>query len=196
MLEPGQPIGNYRIVQKLGEGGMGAVFEAVHQDIGRHVAIKVLHAQYSKDQQVAIRFLNEARAAAIVDHPGIVDIFEYGRLPDGTTFLVMEFLKGRSLRALLKQEGKLGVGHALRITRQIASALAAAHEKGIIHRGRFAEKSPSENAAPRPLWKSTGSRGAPPGFVVSYSAKAEPGEVRESPALAGRRGPRPDSQRP
>ena len=61
MLEPGQPIGNYRIVQKLGEGGMGAVFEAVHQDIGRHVAIKVLHAQYSQDQQVAIRFLNEAR---------------------------------------------------------------------------------------------------------------------------------------
>jgi len=61
MLEPGQPIGNYRIVQKLGEGGMGAVFEAVHQDIGRHVAIKVLHAQYSKDHQVAIRFLNEAR---------------------------------------------------------------------------------------------------------------------------------------
>lgn len=84
------------------------------------------------------RFLNEARAAAIVDHPGIVDIFEYGRLPDGTTFLVMEFLKGRSLRALLKQEGKLVVSHALRITRQIASALAAAHEKGIIHRGEFA----------------------------------------------------------
>lgn len=134
MLDPGQPIGNYRIVQKLGEGGMGAVFEAVHQDIGRHVAIKVLHPQFSQDQQVAIRFLNEARAAAIVDHPGIVDVFEYGRLPDGTTFLVMEFLKGKSLRALLKQEGKFSVYHALRVTRQIASALAAAHDKGIIHR--------------------------------------------------------------
>ena len=78
---------------------------------------------------------------------------------------------GKSLRALLKQEGKLGVGHALRITRQIASALAAAHEKGIIHRGQFAVKSPSKNAALRPLWKSTGSRGTAPGFVVSYSAK-------------------------
>ena len=84
------------------------------------------------------RFLNEARAAAIVGHPGIVDVFEYGRLPDGTTFLVMEFLKGCSLRALLKHEGKLAVSHALRITRQIASALAAAHEKGIIHRDQYA----------------------------------------------------------
>jgi len=132
MLAEGQIIGNYRIVRKLGEGGMGAVFEAVHQEIGRRAAVKVLHSQFAQNAQVAARFLNEAKAANLIEHPGVVEIFEFSRLPDGTTYIVMEFLKGESLAKRLER-GPLGLD-TLRISRQIASVLAAAHERGIIHR--------------------------------------------------------------
>ncbi len=132
MLAEGQIIGNYRIVRKLGEGGMGAVFEAVHQEIGRRAAVKVLHPQFAQNAQVATRFLNEAKAANLIEHPGVVEIFEFSRLPDGTTYIVMEFLKGEGLSKRLER-GPLGL-ETLRITRQIASVLAAAHEHGIVHR--------------------------------------------------------------
>ena len=132
MLAEGQVLGNYRIVRKLGEGGMGAVFEAVHQEIGRRAAVKVLHPQFAQNAQVATRFLNEAKAANLIEHPGVVEIFEFSRLPDGTTYIVMEFLKGESLAKRLER-GPLGLD-TLRIARQIASVLAAAHENGIIHR--------------------------------------------------------------
>jgi serine/threonine-protein kinase len=132
MLAPGQMVGNYRIVKQLGEGGMGAVFEGVHHELGRRAAIKVLHPHLSQNAQVAARFLNEARAASIIEHPGIVEIFEFGRLDDGTTYIVMEFLRGESLTT--RMERGMNRADALRVTRQIASVLAAAHEKGIIHR--------------------------------------------------------------
>ncbi len=132
MLTEGQTIGSYRVVKKLGEGGMGAVFEAVHQEIGRRAAIKVLHPQFAQSPQVATRFLNEAKAANLIEHPGVVEIFEFSRLQDGTTYIVMEYLKGDSLAKRIER-GPLGV-ETLRIARQIASVLAAAHEKGIIHR--------------------------------------------------------------
>ena len=132
MLAEGQTIGNYRILRKLGEGGMGAVFEAQHVEIGRKAAIKVLHPQFAQNAQVAMRFLNEAKAANLIEHPGVVEIFEFSRLPDGTTYIVMEYLKGESLGKRLER-GPIGLD-ALRISRQIASVLAAAHEHGIIHR--------------------------------------------------------------
>ena len=132
MLTEGQTIGSYRIARKLGEGGMGAVFEAVHQEIGRHAAIKVLHPQFAQNPQVATRFLNEAKAANLIEHPGVVEIFEFNRLQDGTTYIVMEFLKGDPLAKRIER-GPLGLD-SLRIARQIASVLAAAHEKGIVHR--------------------------------------------------------------
>jgi formylglycine-generating enzyme required for sulfatase activity len=132
MLVEGQTIGNYRILRKLGEGGMGAVFEAQHVEIGRKAAIKVLHPQFAQNAQVAMRFLNEAKAANLIEHPGVVEIFEFSRLPDGTTYIVMEYLKGESLGKRLER-GPIGLD-ALRISRQIASVLAAAHEHGIIHR--------------------------------------------------------------
>src|SRR4029077_12457555 len=90
MLAEGQILGNYKIVRMLGEGGMGAVFEAVHQEIGRRAAVKVLHPQFAQNAQVAARFLNEAKAANLIEHPGVVEIFEFSRLPDGTTYIVME----------------------------------------------------------------------------------------------------------
>ena len=130
----GQLVGHYKVVRKIGDGGMGSVFEAVHEGIGRHVAIKVLRPQYSKDSLIVTRFFNEARAVNIVTHPGIVGSFDYGQLPDGTAYIVMEYCDGESLSARIKRtRGPFGPD-ALRIGRQIAAALAAAHGKGIVHR--------------------------------------------------------------
>lgn len=135
MLEIGQLIGSYRIVRPIGEGGMGAVFEAIHGEIGRHAAIKVLHPQYANDAAVAQRFLNEARAVNLIDHAGVVEIYDLGRLTDGTTYIVMEFLRGESLTSRLERRGgRLSLAEAVHLVRQIASALTAAHEVGIVHR--------------------------------------------------------------
>ena len=114
---------------------MGAVYEAIQEPIERRVAIKVLHGRYAQEPEIAQRFFNEARAVNIVDHPGIVQISDYGQLPSGVAYLVMEFLKGDTLGQRLKANGgKLAVPEVVRISRQIAAALAAAHDKGVIHR--------------------------------------------------------------
>ena len=133
-MEPGEQVGSYRITRKLGEGGMGAVYEAVHTQLGRQAAIKVLHPELSKDQDTLTRFFNEARAVNIVNHPGLVQIFEFGHTPGGAAYIVMEFLAGESLRSRLKKHsGGLGLS-ALIIARQLATALSATHEKHIVHR--------------------------------------------------------------
>lgn len=133
-MEPGEQVGSYRITRKLGEGGMGAVYEAVHTQLGRQAAIKVLHPELSKDQDTLTRFFNEARAVNIVNHPGLVQIFEFGHTPAGAAYIVMEFLAGESLRSRLKQHsGGLGLS-SLIIARQLATALSATHEKHIVHR--------------------------------------------------------------
>ncbi len=129
-----QRYGNYRVVRKLGEGGMGVVFEALHDEIGKRAAIKVLHAAFSRDPQVSARFLTEARTVNMVHHPGLVSIFEFGRTADGATYLVMEYLDGETLRARLERERKLPIDVSSRTLRQVASALAMAHEKNIVHR--------------------------------------------------------------
>ena len=127
-------IGSYRIIRLLGEGGMGLVYEGVRDDIGGRAAIKILRAEFARNADVAGRFLNEARAVNIVSHPGIVGSFDYGQLPDGTAYIVMEFVEGESLSGRIKRM-RNGLGpDALRIARQIAATLAAAHTKGIIHR--------------------------------------------------------------
>ena len=127
-------IGPYKVVRKLGEGGMGAVFEAVQEPIGRRVAVKILHAKYAQDPQITARFFNEARAVNLIDHPGIVQVSDYGQLPDGTAYLVMEFLKGETLSQRVKKGGGLQLFEILRLARQIGSALAAAHDKNVYHR--------------------------------------------------------------
>ncbi len=119
----------------IGKGGMGAVYEAIQEPIERRVAIKILHGRYAQEPEIAQRFFNEARAVNIVDHPGIVQISDYGQLPAGVAYLVMEFLKGDTLGQRLKANGgRLALPECVRISRQIAAALAAAHEKGVIHR--------------------------------------------------------------
>ena len=100
----GEQFGNYRSIALLGEGGMGAVYLAEHPGIGRRVAVKVLHKNYTRDEHLLARFLNEARAANAIRHPNIIEILDSGMLADGTPFLVMELLEGESLGTRLRQQ--------------------------------------------------------------------------------------------
>ncbi|MFO0578923.1 MAG: serine/threonine-protein kinase [Polyangia bacterium] len=128
-------IGPYRVIRKIGAGGMGEVFEARHTTIERRVAIKVLRPTLAQNPELNTRFINEARAVNIVEHPGIVQVFDYGRLPDGTAYIVMEYLHGVTLSGHMGHSVEhLPIEDVLRFSRQIASVLAAAHAKGIIHR--------------------------------------------------------------
>jgi serine/threonine-protein kinase len=128
-------VGPYRIVRLLGEGAIGAVYEAINESIERRVALKVLRAEHADDPEVVTRFFNEARAVNRIAHPSIVQMYEQGRLPDGTAYIVMEFLEGQTLAARLKQAGgKLPPRFALQIAWQVAAGLSAAHGKGITHR--------------------------------------------------------------
>lgn len=134
-LKPGQYVGPYRLIRLLGAGGMGEVYEAINDRIARQVAIKILFPELAKSKETATRFLNEARAVNITRHPGLVQIFDHGQLPDGTTYIVMEFLSGKTLSQTLQDKGgALPEAEVLRIAPQIAHALKTAHQKGIVHR--------------------------------------------------------------
>jgi serine/threonine-protein kinase len=130
----GEQFGNYRAISLLGEGGMGAVYLAEHPTIGRRVAVKVLHKNYIRDENLLGRFLNEARAANAIRHPNIIEILDSGTIADGTPFLVMELLEGESLGARIRRTGALPIATAVEFAYQTASALGAAHKKGIVHR--------------------------------------------------------------
>src|SRR5499427_503219 len=130
----GQSFGNYRAISVLGEGGMGVVYLAEHPEIGRKVAVKVLHPDFARDQQVLTRFLNEARAANAIRHPNIIEILDSGVLADRTPYLVMELLEGESLSARIKRVGPMPINEVFDFSYQTASALSAAHAKGIVHR--------------------------------------------------------------
>jgi len=130
----GSKIQSYRIIRQIGRGGMGNVYEARHEQIERRAAIKVLHPEYARDAEMAQRFFNEARAANVVGHPGLVSIYELGTLDNGAAYIIMEYLEGDSLRQRIRRPGGCQEEEALRIARQIAGALQAVHAKGIIHR--------------------------------------------------------------
>jgi serine/threonine protein kinase len=128
-------IGSYRIVRLLGEGGMGVVYEALHETIARRVAIKLLNRETAHKPDVIQRFFNEARATNLIDHPSLVQVSDLGVLDDGRAYIVMELLKGESLGTRLRRLGtRLPVTQATRLAWQIADALAAAHRAGIVHR--------------------------------------------------------------
>jgi len=128
-------IGPYRIVRQLGEGGMGFVYEAVHEAIGRRAARKLLRPEYAHNAAIAARFVNEARAVNRGEPPGIVQVFDHGRLPDGATYIVMEYLSGETLAQRMDRSGGLlPVAVVLPLGWQLADSLAAAHAQGIIHR--------------------------------------------------------------
>jgi eukaryotic-like serine/threonine-protein kinase len=130
----GVSIGNYTIIEKVGEGGMGAVYRAVHETLGRSAAVKMLLPATANQTGMAARLFNEARSAAAIRHPGIVEIYDVGVLPDQTAYIVMEFLEGESLAARLHRERDLPLARGLQIMRAVARSLQAAHDCGIVHR--------------------------------------------------------------
>jgi len=130
----GASIGSYVIRAKAGEGGMGTVYAAEHAVLGRRVAIKVLQPEMSSDRSVVARFFNEARMASSIRHPSIVEVHDFGYLPEGSAYIVMEYLEGESLAARRRRLGRLDPLRSLTYARQIAGGLAAAHELGIVHR--------------------------------------------------------------
>jgi serine/threonine-protein kinase len=127
-------IGQYVIRSKLGEGGMGAVYLAEQPSVGRTAVIKVMHPQFGRDPKIAPRFEMEARAAAKLTNAHIVAIYNYGDMGDGTLFLAMEHLAGRTMDQELAQRGPMAPARALRIMAQCCEALGEAHGAGIVHR--------------------------------------------------------------
>jgi serine/threonine-protein kinase len=126
-------VGAYAVLGELGRGGMGVVYRARHDDTGRVVAIKVLHRELAADPRLASQFVREGRAASFANHRGIVNVTDFGKLPSGRAYLVMELVEAGTLEAVL-QGGALAPRRAVLIARRIAAALAAAHVRGVIHR--------------------------------------------------------------
>jgi serine/threonine protein kinase len=134
VIAAGQTVGNYRILSKIGTGGMGAVYLAEHPLIGKRVALKVIHRELAGNRDVVSRFFQEARAVNKIGNEHIVEIHDFGVTGEGDHFFIMEYLEGRTLASILSREAPLDVMRSLHLGAQIATALAAAHAAGIIHR--------------------------------------------------------------
>ncbi len=133
-LAIGQIVGEYKVEEKIGEGGFGNVFRAIHPVIGKVAAIKVLHRRYSAQPEMVSRFIAEARAVNQIRHRNIIDIFSFGELEDGRNYYVMEYLEGMTLEDYLEHNGPMSLFEAIPVLRRLARALDAAHAKGIAHR--------------------------------------------------------------
>ena len=134
-IETGQVIdGKYRVVKLLGQGGMGAVYLAEHMIIGKRVALKVLLGSVAGNETVVARFEREAQAAARIGNDHILEIFDFGSLPDGARYMVCEFLDGETLASRLEREQRLEPAALLPIVRQLLSGLGAAHDAGVVRR--------------------------------------------------------------
>jgi serine/threonine-protein kinase len=126
--------GRYRIVAKLGEGGMGAVYRGEQMSLKRAVAVKLLRPELSTNQMILQRFNAEAQAVAKLSHPNTVNIYDFGQDTDGSLFIAMEFIEGRSLREAVQREGPFPPSRALQIATQVAASLSDAHAHNIVHR--------------------------------------------------------------
>jgi eukaryotic-like serine/threonine-protein kinase len=124
----------YRILRKVGEGGMGAVYQAEHALIEKRVALKILFADLTRRPDLVMRFLQEARSASRIGHENVIDISDFGQSPDGLVYIAMEFLEGQDLGKTLKAEKSMPWLRARPILMQIAKGLRAAHSRGVIHR--------------------------------------------------------------
>ena len=136
---PGDLVGQviadrYHVLRKLGEGAMGQVYLAEHVKMGRECAVKVMHPALLNDADAVSRFNREASNASRIVHPNVATVFDFGETPDGITYLAMEYVDGGSVGALLRREGVLAAPRAVGLARQMADALASAHDLGIVHR--------------------------------------------------------------
>jgi serine/threonine protein kinase len=126
--------GRYQLLRQLGKGGMGTVYLARHTTLPKTFAVKLLNARYAKRTDIAERFLQEARAVSLIDHPNVVGVIDFGRDSDGSAFLVMEHLRGESIGSMCKREGPLPWPRVQHIMSQLCRALQAAHAVGVVHR--------------------------------------------------------------
>jgi serine/threonine-protein kinase len=131
----GRVIANrYRIDALIGTGAVGAVYRASHVELPRTFALKVLHPHFRADPYLLESFRTEARAASLLDHPNVTIVHDFGEEPDGLVYIVMEYLSGASLQALLDEQRRVEPRRAIELMIQVCAALAAAHERGIVHR--------------------------------------------------------------
>lgn len=133
-FEPGSVLaGRYRLLRQISEGGIGAVYEAEHMRIGKRVAVKILRADLQDESRAVSRFIFEARSACMIEHDNVVNLIDIDQTEEGVVFLVMEYLIGRDLAEAIRNEGRLAWPHAQQIALQLCTALAAAHDRGIVH---------------------------------------------------------------
>jgi serine/threonine-protein kinase len=175
----GAVIGNYQIVRMLGEGGMGVVYLGQHTLLGRRAAIKVLLPQLSARPDIVNRFFNEARAVTSISDPGIVQVFDFGYHTDGSAFIVMEYLEGEPLDRRLARLGRLPASEALRIGRQLASSLAAAHAQHIVHR----DLKPENIFLVRDAEVASGERSKILDFGIAKLSDEHPGKLKTSTGM-------------
>jgi len=134
-LPAGTVLGDtYRITRLIGIGGMGAIYEAAHVGAGKRVAVKMMSKELSEHPEALARFRREVKVTTELAHPNIVDVFDFGVSPTGEPYLVMEYLDGEDLEHYLEREGCVPLPTAVEIVKQLASALAVAHQEGVVHR--------------------------------------------------------------
>ncbi len=160
----------YRVLRPIGRGGMGAVFEAEHALTGRRVAVKVLLPQFAENEVLAKRFVNEARAAARIQDPHVVEVVDLGRTPAGELYIVLEYLDGRELKAAIREEAPFPAERACHVAAQVAALMGKAHALGIVHR----------DLKPANVFLLTRDRDADYAKVLDFGiAKLRPAEAQE-----------------
>src|ERR1044071_5755174 len=126
--------GKYRIDEKIDEGGMGCVYRATHVLMEKTVAVKVLHPALAADDKIVQRFTREAKAASRISHPHAINVTDFGESENGIVYLVMEYLRGRTLKEIVRAGGPMALPRVVEIVRQVSGALEAAHAEGVVHR--------------------------------------------------------------
>jgi serine/threonine-protein kinase len=180
----GRVVGKYRILGPIAEGGMGIVYRAEHVVLGSPAAVKVLLPQFTQDAVVVDRFFQEAKAASAIRHPGIVEVFDFGRLPNGSAYIAMELLRGEDLSGFLARRRTLDAPLAAHIAMEMLAALNATHVVGVVHR----DLKPDNIF----LVRDTGAPGAIRVKILDFGIAKLIGDAVSHPR--GPRGPRPKTK--